>query len=113
MSNLHLNATEYGEKIVFLHKVKSGPASQSYGIQVAKLAGVPNAVIAMAKEKLYELESQSHQSAAHKQMPQQTQLFMDNPESPAVTKLKKIKADNLTPREALDILYELITLAKD
>lgn len=113
ISNVHLNATEYGDKIVFLHKVKPGPASQSYGIQVAKLAGVPQEVINVAKDKLFELESQSHHFAAHKQMPEQAQLFMDNAESPAITKLKKIKADDLTPRAALDILYELIALAKE
>ena len=110
ISNVHLNATEYGEKIVFLHKVKPGPASQSYGIQVAKLAGVPDAVIAAAKDKLFELESHSHQSASLIQSPQQTQLFMEPVESPVVTRLTKIKPDSLTPRQALDLIYELYEL---
>jgi DNA mismatch repair protein MutS len=113
ISNVHLNATEYGEKIVFLHKVKPGPASQSYGIQVAKLAGVPTAVINTAKDKLFELESQSHQAASHRHAPQQTQLFIENDISPAIKRLQEINADNLTPRSALDIMYELIQLAKE
>jgi DNA mismatch repair protein MutS len=59
VANVHLDAAEYGDKIVFLHKVKTGPASQSYGIQVAQLAGVPQTVIQAAKEKLQELEAQA------------------------------------------------------
>ncbi|PHQ79021.1 MAG: DNA mismatch repair protein MutS [Coxiella sp. (in: Bacteria)] len=108
--NVHLNATEYGDKIVFLHKVKPGPASQSYGIQVAKLAGVPQAVIQASKEKLYELESQSHQLTLSSHAPEQAQLFTEPSEHPALTKLNNIQPDNLTARQALDLLYELKTL---
>lgn len=110
INNVHLNATEYGDKIIFLHKVKAGPASQSYGIQVAKLAGVPAAVITAAKDKLFELESHSHQSAAHIHAPQQTQLFTERSESPVETRLKEIKPDNLTPQQALNLIYELCAL---
>jgi DNA mismatch repair protein MutS len=55
--NVHFAAVEHGDKIIFLHAVQQGPASQSYGIQVAQLAGVPHAVIALAKEKLHALET--------------------------------------------------------
>ncbi len=109
--NVHLNATEYGDKIVFLHKVKSGPANQSYGIQVAKLAGVPNPVILAAKNKLYELESHSHQSTHQAQPSLQNDLFARDKIAPAVEKLRAIQPDNLTARQALDILYELVELA--
>lgn len=113
ISNVHLNATEYAEKIVFLHKVKPGPASQSYGIQVAKLAGIPTDVITLAKNKLYDLEQQSHQSSVQMHTPEQAQLFSSTQPSAALTKLKTLNADSLTPRQALDVLYELIELAQD
>lgn len=113
ITNVHLNATEYGDKIVFLHKVKSGPASQSYGIQVAKLAGVPTEVIHTAREKLFELENQSHQQSSLLQAPQQVQLFCEQEDHSVIKKLREINPDNLTPRAALDILYELVSLAKE
>lgn len=106
--NMHLNATEFGDQIVFLHKLKAGPASQSYGIQVAKLAGLPSDVINAAREKLFELESDSHQKTVGSNTPEQKQLFYE-PEEPAVlTRLKAIQPDNLTPKQALDALYELV-----
>lgn len=109
--NVHLNATEYGDKIVFLHKVKAGPASQSYGIQVAKLAGVPNMVILAAKNKLYELEAHTHQSTHQAKPSLQSDLFTEDSIPPVVEKLRTIQPDHLTARQALDILYELVELA--
>ena len=108
--NMHLNATEYGDRIVFLHKVNPGAANQSYGIQVAKLAGIPNTILQAAREKLQELETQSHQHTITHVNPEQTQLCFDKEESPALIKLKTINPDNLSAREALNLLYELIEL---
>ncbi|MFX4228122.1 MAG: DNA mismatch repair protein MutS [Porticoccaceae bacterium] len=112
--NVHLSATEYGDTIVFLHKVEEGPASQSYGIQVAKLAGVPDTVLQYAQKELQILEAGAHRlitdkgSSANKYSAPhpQTDLFAA-PESPALKKLRELKPDDLSPREALDALYML------
>ena len=108
--NVHLNATEYGDRIVFLHQVQPGPANQSYGIQVAKLAGVPQSVIASAKEKLYTLESQSYEVTAAESNPQQAHLFDMPSESKVEKHLQTIQPDQLTPRDALNLIYELKAL---
>lgn len=107
VKNVHFDATEHAEKIIFLHTVKPGPANQSYGIQVAQLAGVPRQVIQLAKQKLHELENSSH--TAHQ--PQQGNLFaMLQEESPVVARLKEIDPNQLSPKEALEILYQLKAL---
>jgi DNA mismatch repair protein MutS len=105
--NVHLDATEHNDKIIFMHTVKDGPANQSYGIQVAQLAGVPLVVIQQAKQKLHELENQAHQAPLISQPAKQTDLFIAAAENPAVKLLKEIDPDKLTPREALDYLYLL------
>lgn len=107
--NVHLDATEHGDKIIFLHTVQPGPANQSYGIQVAQLAGVPRSVIQRAKQKLQELEEQAYQhTAQHLQEPQQHDLFAVTKDvHPAVTQLQAINPDQLTAKEALDLLYQL------
>jgi DNA mismatch repair protein MutS len=107
--NVHLDATEHGDKIVFLHTVQEGPANQSYGIQVAQLAGVPIPVIQQAKQKLRELEQQSHGApSAVTRAPQQKDLFAAiAPDHPAVALLKNIDPDKLSPREALDWIFQL------
>ena len=103
INNIHIDAVEHGEKIVFLHSVKPGPANQSYGLQVAQLAGVPTEVIKLAKNKLIELENQSvsnhHESG-------QFEMFSDRPH-PVVEQLEELNVDELTPKEALDLLYRL------
>jgi DNA mismatch repair protein MutS len=105
--NVHLDATEHGDKIIFLHTVNPGPANQSYGIQVAQLAGVPLSVIQQAKTKLLELEKFVHPKAhSVKEAPQQKDLFVSL-ENPAVTLLKDIDPNKLTPKEALDFIYRL------
>ena len=112
-ANVHLDATEHGEKLIFLHTVKAGPANQSYGLQVAALAGVPPKVIGAARKYLHELERRS--AATHAARPQQ-ELLLELPrepeEHPAVASLKGIDPDALTPRAALDALYELQKLVK-
>lgn len=110
VANVHLNATEYNERIVFLHRVLPGPASQSYGLAVAQLAGVPGSVIQRAREHLARLEASSlpletsvGASAAGSQ-PLQSDLFASLPH-PLLEELRKLKTDDLTPRQALELLY--------
>ena len=107
--NVHLDAIEHGDDIIFMHRVKPGPANQSYGLQVAKLAGIPPQAIELARQKLLLLEQQSKHSAP------QIDLFSEpvNPlpvESPLVDALSDLEIDNLTPRQALDTLYHLKSL---
>jgi DNA mismatch repair protein MutS len=112
-ANVHLDATEHGDRLIFLHTVKDGPANQSYGLQVAALAGVPPKVISAARKYLQELERKS--VAAQAATPQQ-ELLLELPgeseEHPAIGALKEVDPDSMTPREALDVLYRLKTLAK-
>lgn len=105
--NVHLDATEYEDKIIFLHAVKEGPANQSYGLQVAQLAGVPQQVIEHAKQKLYELENHS---VVQNTKPQQVDLFVTAKPHPIIEALEAIRPDELTPKEALDKLYSLKNL---
>jgi DNA mismatch repair protein MutS len=105
--NVHVSAVESGADIVFLHHIEPGPASKSYGIAVAKLAGVPAAVVNHARHALTALEA--HQTEARAQV----DLFAAPPESAASEQsavdkaLGTIDPDALTPREALDVLYRL------
>ena len=108
VANVHLDAIEHKDRIVFLHALEEGPASQSYGIQVAQLAGVPQPVVKAARRYLFELEQQA---ARHDPQPD---LFaatapdlQDAPEHPVVDELRRVDPDNLSPREALEALYRL------
>lgn len=133
--NVHLSATEHEDKIIFLHNVLEGAASQSYGLQVAKLAGVPDSVITNAKSILQKLENQDIQktsittqdtldagstlspsvqksgSAKTEQefTGHQNDLFAV-PNSELESKLKGVVLDELSPKQALDFLYQLKTL---
>ncbi len=107
IQNVHLDAMEHGDKIVFLHAVKTGPASQSYGLQVAALAGVPKPVIDNAKNKLQQLEDQAYMEQQHESGTSQLDLFSSKECHPAVCLLEEIKPDDLSPRQALDMLYRL------
>ena len=111
VNNVHLDAVEHGSEVVFLYSVKSGPASQSYGLQVARLAGVPDEVIETARQKLHGLEDQYVGNSKIKEIrtTPQSSLFPENrPEEQAViAKLRGITADQVSPREALNILYDL------
>lgn len=112
--NQHLDAIEQGDSVVFLHKVKAGAASQSYGLQVARLAGIPAEVLARAREELHRLESSNpHQTASESSPPQQGFLPLAEPEAhPALETLRQLIPDEMTPREALDELYRLKGLLK-
>ncbi len=108
--NVHLDATEHAGELVFLHAVKPGPANQSYGLQVAALAGVPRDVIKRARRYLESLESIQ---AAHSHGPQaQLPLTVDTPtpERGCYEMLETIDPDTLSPREALEFLYRLKAL---
>ncbi|WP_404356193.1 DNA mismatch repair protein MutS [Methylotuvimicrobium sp. KM1] len=105
--NVHLDAMEYGDKIVFLHAVKEGPASQSYGLQVASLAGVPATVIDKAKLKLQHLENNTYYQNQTESGNQQLDLFATQECHPAVCLIEELDPDNLSPRQALDTLYRL------
>jgi DNA mismatch repair protein MutS len=103
--NVHMTAREYEDQIIFMYVVQDGPANQSYGLQVAKLAGVPKAVITEAQQKLRQLEENEIREA----VPRQSDLFVKTkPEvDPLREILGKIDVDELSPKEALDLLYEL------
>ncbi|MEI8030648.1 MAG: DNA mismatch repair protein MutS [Comamonadaceae bacterium] len=109
--NVHVSAVESGRDIVFLHEIQSGPASRSYGIQVARLAGMPAAVLNQARHTLEALESQA--TLNHTQV----DLFAAPPAAENVTvsvvetALAAIDPDALSPREALDALYQLKAVA--
>ncbi|EKD70405.1 MAG: hypothetical protein ACD_46C00541G0003 [uncultured bacterium] len=109
VKNVHLDAAEHGDNIIFLHTVQEGPANQSYGIQVAQLAGVPRAVIVRAKEKLQSLEQMAyHEQTEKSAMPMQQDLFSQVvADHPVIEHLKQIEPDQLSPKEALDVLYQL------
>lgn len=110
IGNVHLNAVEHGDRVVFLHTVNPGPANQSYGIHVAQLAGVPQSVIRRAKQKLRDLE---HHTITQKALqPQQGDLFVQE-QHPIITKLQRINPDQLNPRAAMDLIYELIDLIEE
>jgi DNA mismatch repair protein MutS len=106
-ANIHLDAVEHKDSIVFLHAVEEGPADRSYGLQVAGLAGVPRPVIRQAKKYLEMLEAQSLQRGG------QNDLFLNEkkPEEPETDFLREalqgVNPDELTPREALELLYRL------
>jgi DNA mismatch repair protein MutS len=120
-ANVHLSAVEHKDSIVFLHAVQPGPASQSYGLQVAQLAGVPQAVIRAARKHLASLEANSMQATP------QFDLFADpgrlaaasdadalhvQPSPSAIdAALAALNPDALSPREALDALYRLKELS--
>ncbi|WP_082580292.1 DNA mismatch repair protein MutS, partial [Pelomonas sp. Root1444] len=111
--NWHVSAVESGEDIVFLHELQAGPASRSYGVQVAKLAGMPASLVRQARATLEALEAR--QNAADDQF----DLFAAPPAPPPlpepselVAALDGIDPDALSPREALEALYKLKKLAK-
>jgi DNA mismatch repair protein MutS len=110
--NMHVGATESGNDIVFLHELQAGPASKSYGVQVAKLAGMPTGVLNHARHTLSALEAGANENRI------QVDLFAPPPEAesagPSVLEaaLNQIDPDALSPREALEALYSLKRVLK-
>jgi DNA mismatch repair protein MutS len=124
---VHLSAVEHNDEIRFMHQVQQGAASKSYGLQVAKLAGVPKPVIESAKRKLAELElldvvnasnesgtaaranskrSATTQTASERKSETQLSISFETPEHWLEQKIKQIDIDDLTPRQALALLYQ-------
>ena len=112
--NVHLDATEHKDSIVFLHSVQEGPASQSYGLQVAKLAGIPKDVVMLAKKELQRLEQKNlsiNATPTQVTSTTQTDLFASNQPSELDLMMQDIEPDELSPRDALDALYKLKRLS--
>ena len=112
--NVHVSAVESGQDIVFLHQIQPGPASRSYGVQVARLAGMPPALVRQARASLERLESQQGEAKA------QVDLFAPAPVPPSTQEpgpleaaLDQVDPDQLSPRDALDALYRLKALRKN
>ncbi len=116
IANVHLDAVEHGDTLVFMHAVQDGPANRSYGLQVAALAGIPAGVVKHAKQRLRQLE----QPLAEKTAPLRGNTLQPDPQlslfapaiHPAVTALTGIDPDALTPKQALELLYRLTSLAR-
>ncbi len=113
IANVHLDAVEHGDALVFMHAVKDGPADRSFGLQVAALAGLPRSVVRQARARLAELESRRDMpstslTAQALDTPQQFGLFA--PSSAALDALAGIDPDELTPKQALEALYRLKSL---
>jgi DNA mismatch repair protein MutS len=107
LSNVHLAAIEHQHNIVFLHSVNEGAASQSYGLQVAALAGVPNDVIRAAKKQLLKLEQNSAAQNPQGDLFDKKPEIPEPEEHPVLQSLRDLQPDELSPKEALEKLYEL------
>ncbi len=106
IANVHLDAVEQGDRVLFLHRVKEGPADRSYGLQVAALAGIPGAVLARARQRLEELEARSPAEPAEPGSPQ-LGLFEAPPTHPVLERLDALDPLDVSPRQALDLLIQL------
>jgi DNA mismatch repair protein MutS len=108
LANVHLSAIEHQHSIVFLHSVNEGAASQSYGLQVAALAGVPNDVIRAAKKQLLKLEQNSAAQNPQGDLFDHKPIVEEEPEEhPLVAALRDLQPDDLSPKEALEKMYQL------
>jgi DNA mismatch repair protein MutS len=120
VANVHLGATEHKDKIVFLHQVREGPANESYGLQVAALAGVPRSVIQLARKRLHELERYATSQGPQQDLfsgaadPAEEAASQDQNDlaNPVTTRLASIDPNDLSPREALQLLFDLKALAE-
>ncbi len=111
VKNVHLKAVEHGDKIVFLHSIDEGPASQSYGLQVAALAGIPTNVLRQARHQLFKLEQDNSDSPQMGLFTTYTEPEPEmDPDNPVLEKLTELDPDELTPRAALDLVYQLKAL---
>ena len=107
LANVHLAAIEHQHSIVFLHSVNEGAASQSYGLQVAALAGVPNEVIRAAKKQLRTLEQNSAAQNPQGDLFAAVPEIAEPEEHPLVSAMRNVQPDELSPKEALEKLYQL------
>jgi DNA mismatch repair protein MutS len=119
VANVHVEAVEHGDQLVFLHSVKEGPANQSYGLQVAALAGIPKSVTAQARRYLLELERERDALRSYSSPQVELPLFAPaaSPappqESAALKALREADPNALSPRDALDLLFRLKSLDRD
>jgi DNA mismatch repair protein MutS len=117
VANVHVEAVEHGDRLVFLHSVREGPANQSYGLQVAALAGIPKSVTAQARRYLTELERERDALRSHSSPQGELPLFVAAlapvQESAALEALRAADPDTLSPRDALDLLFRLKNLDRD
>jgi DNA mismatch repair protein MutS len=111
--NVHVSAVESGEQIVFLHQIEAGPASRSYGVQVARLAGMPASLVRQARHTLEALETMQRSGDAQVDLFAAAPAAAPPPASALDHALAAIDPDSLTPREALDALYRLKNLQKE
>jgi len=111
--NVHLDAVEHDDRIVFLHAVKEGAADRSYGLHVAALAGLPQAVIEQARQRLLELEQEDNSTPAESPARPQLGLFDVPCNHPLLETLGDIDPDSLTPRQAHQVLYTLKELSQN
>ena len=118
--NVHVEAVEHGDRLVFLHSVKEGPANQSYGLQVAALAGIPKSVTTQARRYLTELERERDALRSYNSPQGELPLFAPPPapsqpnhEPAALKALRAVDPNTLSPRDALDLLFRLKHLDQD
>jgi len=109
--NVHVSAAESGDDIVFLHDIQPGPASRSYGVQVARLAGMPSSLVRQARMTLEALEKQQKAGDAQIDLFAAPPMQTEAPASAVDTALSKIDPDMLSPKDALEALYRLKKLA--
>ena len=107
MKNVHLEALEHRDSIIFMHQIKEGPANKSFGLQVAKLAGVPPSVINVAKEKLRTLENQIETTEVIIEANVGEDFVPDTPSVQIAKEIAELDVDSLTPKDALNLLYKL------
>src|ERR1700735_2026795 len=117
VANVHVEAVEHGDNLVFLHSVKEGPANQSYGLQVAALAGIPKSVTTQARRYLTELERERDALRSHNSPQGELALFAPTAapvaESAALEALRAVDPNTLSPRDALDLLFRLKSLDRE
>ncbi|HUH39892.1 MAG TPA: DNA mismatch repair protein MutS, partial [Castellaniella sp.] len=106
-SNVHLAAADTPDGVVFLHEVRKGPASQSYGLHVAQRAGIPQVVIRHARRELAELEARNRADSQLALFIQGVEDETEDPDGPLKAALQNLEPDTLSPREALELLYQL------
>jgi len=112
VANVHLDAAEHGGELIFLHSVKPGPANQSYGLNVAALAGVPRRVVDEARRYLVALEEQQHAGKLASPQQELGLTVVDTADDALRDRLSATDVDALSPRQALELLYELVTESK-
>ena len=111
--NVHVSAAESGDDIVFLHEIQPGPASRSYGVQVARLAGMPASLVRQARVTLEALEAQRQAREAQIDLFAQPPAASEPPPSPVDAALAALDPDLLSPKEALEALYRLKSLQRE